>query len=158
MEDPVEAALQMVKLVAVDPPISMVTRLISSYQQVTSCWRDRSENLSTFVLRFRRLAAEHLLHANASSSSQIGEVLAITLLNNANLGEGTLTNAKLQLISHAEARISEKEKYGACVESVPKEGLLELQKLNDQLHSLDAPSCESDMSPTDFKKALMDYR
>ena len=30
-EDPVEAALQIVKGVAVDPPISMVTRLMSSY-------------------------------------------------------------------------------------------------------------------------------
>lgn len=44
------------------------------------------------------------MHSRASTSSQIGEVLAITLLNNANLEEGTLNNAKLQLISLAEAR------------------------------------------------------
>ena len=83
--------------------------------------------------------------------------MAITLLNNANLEEGTLTNAKLQLISHDEARSSEKNKNVGCIESVPKEGLLELQKLNDQLHSLNVPIRESDMSPVDFKKALMEY-
>ena len=109
MDDSVQAALSIVKLVAVDPPISMVTRLISSYQRVTSCRQDWSEKLSSFVLWFRGLAAKHLLHANTSSSSQIGEVLAITLLNNANLEDGTLTNAKLQLIAHAEARNKEKE-------------------------------------------------
>ena len=47
------------------------------------------------------------MNSNASTSSQIGEVLEITLLNNANLEEGTLTNAKLQLISLAEARAVE---------------------------------------------------
>ena len=44
------------------------------------------------------------MHGGLSSSSQVGEVLAITLLNNANLSEETLTSAKLQLISLAQAR------------------------------------------------------
>ena len=104
MTDPVQAALQIVRLVAVDPPIALVTRLISSNQKVTSCRRDRNEKLSSFVSPFRGLVGKHLLHANSSFPSQIGEVLAITLLNIANLEEGMLKNARLQLISRAEAR------------------------------------------------------
>ena len=36
MEDPVEAALQIAKIVTVNPPISTFTHLISSYRRVTS--------------------------------------------------------------------------------------------------------------------------
>lgn len=103
MFDPVQATLSIVKLVALDPPISMVTRLNASYRKFTSCYRDSNEKLSSFVSRFGGLAANHLLHANTSWSSQIGELLGITLLNNAIVEERTLTNANLQLISHAEA-------------------------------------------------------
>ena len=49
------------------------------------------------------------MHGGLSSSSQVGEVLAITLLNNANLSEETLTSAKLQLISLAQARESQQK-------------------------------------------------
>ena len=44
------------------------------------------------------------MHGSLSWCSQVGEVLAITLLNNANLSEETLTNAKLQLIALAKER------------------------------------------------------
>lgn len=133
MTDPIDAALQIFKLVAVDPHIAMVSLLISSHQKITSCRRNRHEKFSTFVLRFQCLAVNHFLPTNALSSSQIGEVLAITLFNNANLEEVILTNAKLQLISHAEAHKTEEQKGADCTESVPKEGLLNRKKLNDQL-------------------------
>ena len=103
-EDQVAAVKQIVELIAVDPPIAVVSRLISSFNAVTNCRRQRNEDLGTFVSRFRGLAADHLMHGGLSSSSQVGEVLAITLLNNANLSEETLTSAKLQLISLAQAR------------------------------------------------------
>ena len=105
--DPVATVRDIVDTVAVDPPIAMVTRLISSFQKVTSCRRSKNEDLRVFVSRFRGLAATHLLHAIASSSSQIGEVLAVTLLNNANLDEGTLIIATSVLITLAEAREKE---------------------------------------------------
>lgn len=95
------------ELIAEDPPITMVSRLISSFNKVSSCRCKKNEELPAFVGRFRGLAAEHLMHANPSSSSQVGEVLAITLLNNANLEKATLTNAKLQLIALDEQRIKE---------------------------------------------------
>lgn len=114
-------------ILPVDPPIAMVSRLISSFDKVSSCRRKKNEDLSVFVSRFRGLAAEHLMHSNASTSSQVGEVLAITLLNNANLEEGTLTNAKLQLISLAEAR-AENEKDRATKE-VSAKALDDLEKI-----------------------------
>lgn len=90
------------ELIAVDPPNSVVTRLINSHNKVTTCRRKKNEDLSVFVSIFPVLAAEHLMHSNLISGSQIAEVLAITLLNNFNLEEGRLTNSKLQLISRAE--------------------------------------------------------
>ena len=98
------AVKEIVDLIAVDPPIAVVTRLIDSFNKVTACKKRKGEDLTSFASRFRGLAAEHLMHAGATSSSQIGEVLSITLLNNAALSEGTLTNAKLQLIALAESR------------------------------------------------------
>ena len=108
-EDQVKGVEQIVNLIAVDPPISVVTRLIDSFNKVTSCRRRQSENLNHFVSRFRGLAAEHLMRAGTTQSSQIGEVLAITLLNNADLPEGTLTNSKLQLISLARSHCRGKD-------------------------------------------------
>lgn len=72
MDTPIEDALQIFKLVAVDPPITTVKSLISSYQKVTGCRREKNEKLSNFVSCFRGLPAKHLLHSHASSSSQIG--------------------------------------------------------------------------------------
>ena len=104
-ENQIKGVQDIVHLVAVDPPIAIVTRLISAFNKVTSCVRRNNEHLNRFVDRFRGVASEHLMHAGASSSSQIGEVLAITMLNNAKLEEGTLTNAKMQLIGLAESRL-----------------------------------------------------
>lgn len=69
-----------------------------------NCRRKHDENLRTFVSRFCGLAAKHLIHARASPSSQTGQVLEITLLNNVNLDEGTLNNAKSDLIKYAKNR------------------------------------------------------
>ena len=105
--DQVAAVRNIVNLIAIDLSIAMVSRLINSFHKVSACRRKKNEDLLVFVSRFRGLAAEHLMHSNASTSSQIGEFLAFILLNNANLEDGTLTNAKLQLISLAEARAVE---------------------------------------------------
>lgn len=47
------------------------------------------------------LASEHLIHTGGTSTSQVGEVLAFTLLNNANLEKATHQTAKMQLIQTA---------------------------------------------------------
>ena len=103
-DDQIAAVREIIELIAVDSPIAVVSRLISSFHRVTDFCRRRNEDLRSFVSRFRGLAADHLMHGALSSSSQVGEVLAITLLNNANLSEETLTSAKLQLIALAKER------------------------------------------------------
>jgi hypothetical protein len=62
------------------------------------------EDLNQFTSRFWGLAADHLMHANASSTSQTAEILAILLLTNSLLPDDTLTAAKLELISSAKSR------------------------------------------------------
>ncbi len=105
--DQVAAVQDIVDLIAVDPPIVVVSRLIESFNRVSNCRRKKNESLSSFVSRFSGLASEHLMHADASPNSKIGEVLAITLITNANLGETTHQSAKIQLISAAKARMPE---------------------------------------------------
>ncbi len=88
---------QVVDLFAVDPPIVIVSRLIESFNRVSNCRQMKGESLSSFVSRFLGLASENLLHR---------EVLAITLLGNANLGDMTHQRTKIQLINAAKARHS----------------------------------------------------
>ena len=103
-EDPVKLVLKIVNVVAIDPPMAQVTRLITSYQNVMNCTRKNKERLSMFASRFRGLAGKLLRHIQSSSTSQAGEVLAITLLHNAKLDDVTLTNAKIQLVNLAKER------------------------------------------------------
>lgn len=100
-EDQIAAVAYIVELIAVDTPIAVVTQLINFYSKVTTCRRKKNEDLPVFVSTDCGLAADHLMHSRVTSGSQIARVLAITLLNNVNLEEGTLTNAKLQLIALA---------------------------------------------------------
>ncbi len=64
----------------------VVTRLIDSLNRVSGCTGCQVESESSFVTCFTRLASEHLMQAGSSPTSKIGEVLAIMMLNNANLG------------------------------------------------------------------------
>ena len=102
--DQVKAVSEISGLLTVNPPIAVVTRLVSSFDELMSCKSKKSAELGSFVPLFQGLEAEHLVHAGPGNSSQICEVQAITLLNNAALAEQTLTNGKLQLIFHAESR------------------------------------------------------
>lgn len=88
-----------VEQIAVDPPIPVVSGLISSFDKVTSCRHRRSEDLTAFFSRFRDLAADHRMHGGLSAPFQVDEVLAIKLFNNASLSKETLTNEKNQLIA-----------------------------------------------------------
>ncbi len=93
-DDQVKAVQQIIDLVAVEPPIVVVTRLIDSFKRVSNCTRKPTEALSNFVTRFTGLASKHLMQAGSSPNSKVGEVLAISMLNNANLGEITLSKCK----------------------------------------------------------------
>lgn len=95
-----------VDLLAVGKLIAVVTRLIYFFNRDKTCACPNNEDLSAFVPRFRELAADHPIHAVVATNSQIGEILAITLLSNSNISEETLSNAKMQLLSMAKARTS----------------------------------------------------
>ncbi len=103
-DDQVKAVQEIIDLVAVEPPMVVVTRLIDSFNRMSSCTRRASESLSSFVTRFTGLASEQLMQVGSSPTVKIGQVLAITLLNNANLGDSTLSSAKIQLIKAAQSR------------------------------------------------------
>ncbi len=95
---------QIIDLVAVESPMVVVTRLIDSFNRVSSCNRKPSESLSSFVTRFTGLASEHLMQAGSSPTSKVGEVLDIALMNSANIGDTTLSSAKIRLINAAQSR------------------------------------------------------
>lgn len=101
------AAVQdIVELLAIEPPISVDTPLMSSFNHVSTCASRNNEELSAFTSRFRVLAVDHILHDGVAVNSQVVEALAITLINNSNLIAETLYNAKMQLFGVDKARQS----------------------------------------------------
>lgn len=59
-----------------------------------------------FSLEVCGLANHHVMHAAVDTNSQVGEIISITLLNNSNLSEDTVSNEKMQLVATASARHS----------------------------------------------------
>ncbi len=78
---------------------------------MAKCKRNKKESFTQFVSRFHGLSSQHLIHAGLSSSPQVGEVPAITLPENTNLGETTHPSVKIQLINAAESRKKMKVPY-----------------------------------------------
>lgn len=103
-DEKVKAVVDIADILAVHPSIAVVSRLISSFNKVSTDRCDKHEYLQTFALRLESVAAEHMRHAGVDKSAHTGEVLAIHLLNKANLNDSTLTNAKLYLFKLAEDR------------------------------------------------------
>jgi hypothetical protein len=94
---------QIIGLLGKEPPLSLVSRLIKTLNDAIECKRGTTERLSTSVSRFWGLASTHLMLAQASQDYQLGEMLAIVLINNSTLDANTLASAKLELIRTSEA-------------------------------------------------------
>jgi hypothetical protein len=90
--------------------MSLVSRLIKTLSDAIECESGTTERLSTFVSRFWGLASTHLMHAQASQDSQLGEMLAIVHISNSTLDANTLASAKLELIRAAEVRSLDQNK------------------------------------------------
>jgi len=105
-DDQVEAVQQIVDLIAKDPPTTVVTRLIDSFVKVQGCRRRKDQAIAPYVSKFVALASKHLIYSGATSESQVGEVMAITLLNNANLDRSTHQTATMQMIQTATQRLA----------------------------------------------------
>jgi hypothetical protein len=101
------------------------------------------------------------MHANASSSSQTVEMLAIILLNNSLLPDDTLTAAKLELIRIAESRQvpSNSRKFASSEEVMElSEELTTLDKdivkqHNRLVHVTSVPQGRGDMSLRKLREA-----
>lgn len=96
---------------------------------------ERNEDLRVVVYRFRGLAATHLLRANISPSSQNGEVLSLTLLNNSNIDYNTFMNATSALLALAKAL--EKEQKESSLAEIPKACLTKLNEATYRLSALE---------------------
>ncbi len=65
-DDQVKAVQQIIDLVAVEPRIVFLTRLIDSFNRMSNCTRKQSESLSSFVTRFTGLPSKHFIQAGFS--------------------------------------------------------------------------------------------
>jgi hypothetical protein len=109
-DDQVAAVEQIIGLLGKKPSMSLVSRLIKTLNDAIECKRGTIEMLSTFVSRFWGLASTNFMHAQASQDSQLGEMLAIVLINNSTLDANTLASANLELIRAAEVRALDQNK------------------------------------------------
>jgi hypothetical protein len=109
-DDQVAAVEQIIGLLGKELPMFLVSRLIKTLNDAIGCKRGTTERLSTFVSRFSGLASTRLMHAQASQDSQLGEMLAIVLINNSTLDANTFSSAKLELIRAAEVRALDQNK------------------------------------------------
>lgn len=83
-EDQIAVVCKIMVLIDVDP-IAVVYNLITFSTAVPDCRRNRTEDLCKFVSCFRGLEAEYLMHKGLSACFLVGEVLAVTLVKNANV-------------------------------------------------------------------------
>ena len=112
-----------VDLIAVDQPIMVVTRLIDIFNAVVNYKSGTNESINVYVSKFQGLASEHLMRAGTTNSDQIGEVLAITMLNNANLSSKNLNQAKMHLINLSQPRASGEPNFELHLTAESKKGL-----------------------------------
>jgi hypothetical protein len=74
-ENQLEAVEEIVKLLVTDPPMAVVSRRIRTFSKVTSCKCKAKRGSQPIYLSIRRPCSrwDHLMHANAFSSSQTAE-------------------------------------------------------------------------------------
>lgn len=84
----VTTVLSIFRLVAVDLPTAHLTRFLTTFQKVMNCRCEPSKSMMTSATSIRSKASRHLLYAHMSSSSYVGQFLAISLLSNAQFDEG----------------------------------------------------------------------
>ena len=127
---------------SLDPLVSVVAVVLESIYH---------KYIRTFISRFQGLAAEHLMHTGETSSSEIDEVLANPLLNNEDLEESTLTNAKLQLVVFAQGRTNSSKGP-----EMPKFSSASIQKMKDGIK--DIAKVFKDLSVTKNRRVFIQYR
>jgi hypothetical protein len=100
-----EVGQEIVRLIGYETPIEATSRLLAAYKAVHACIRYPNETLDKFTVRYRGVASNYMDLANVSCSSQDSQLLAMVLLENAQLTPDTLQGAKLQLVQQAQQRV-----------------------------------------------------
>lgn len=91
-------------LIAFDPPIALLTRLIHRLLPLTATNASETNTTTALFLGFKALASEHMRHVLLIATSQVSEFLAITLLHHASVSVETLKNANIHVLALADAR------------------------------------------------------
>jgi hypothetical protein len=97
---------EIVRLIGFETPIEATSRLLAAYKAVHACIRYSNETLDKFTVRYRGVASNYMDLANVSCNSQDSQLLALVLLENAQLTPDTLQGAKLQLVHQAQQRVT----------------------------------------------------
>jgi hypothetical protein len=138
---------EIVRLIGYETAIEAISRLLKAYKAVHACIRYPNEPLDKFAVRYRGVASNYTDLANVSCNSQDSQLLAMVLLENAQLIPDTLQRAKLQLVQQAQQRVS----AGADQHNIAEKQCID--KITEMLSKLSVPvpECvtESNESPPD---------
>lgn len=101
-EDSEKATLEILKLLANEPPMARMNRINISFTAILNCKRKSKESLLQYSNRFWALASKHLSDSDSKLDSNLCSLLALLAINNAGLSESETSLAKQQLVVHAE--------------------------------------------------------
>ena len=142
---------EIVRLIGYESPIEATSRLLAAYKAVHACIRYPNETLDKFTVRYRGVASNYMDLANVSCSSQDSQLLAMVLLENAQLTSDSLQGAKLQLVQQAQQRATlgcdhSNPAYKQCIEKCTQT----LSKLPDK-----SPEGLPDSEETDSDSVIL---
>jgi hypothetical protein len=80
---------KIIELIGFETPLESTSSLLQAYRAVYKCSRGPKEPLDRFFIRFRGVASIYLELENVSASSQDSQLLAVVLLQNAELTPDT---------------------------------------------------------------------
>jgi hypothetical protein len=86
---------EIVRLIGYESPIEATSRILAAYKAAHACICYPNETLDKFTVSYRGVASNYMDLANVSCSSQDSQLLAMVLLENAQLTSDSLQGAKL---------------------------------------------------------------
>jgi hypothetical protein len=144
-----EVVQEIVRLIGHETPIETTTRLLTAYKAVHACTRYPNEPIDRFTVRYRGAASHYMDLANVASNSQDSQLLAMVLLENAQLTPDTLQGAKLQLVQQSQQRAA---LSGSSAIDVAKKHSTKCTSMLDTLLSLpgNSPEDHIGISPSTY--------
>ena len=128
------------RLIGHETPIESTTRLLTAYKAVHACTRYPNEPIDRFTVRYRGAASHYMDLANVASKSQDSQLLAMVLLENAQLTPDTLQGAKLQLVQKPQQRAA---LSGSSATNLSGQYCAQCTNMLDTLNSVQGNSSEN---------------